>query len=678
MHVPALELVPTISCIAGGKFVDDFRSHRVSSPALVMRHVSIFCRLICLMLLASHAPIVLAAAPDFGPNVIVVDPSMPDVQAKIDAVYAKQEAAQFGSDRFALLFKPGKYNADVKVGFYTHVIGLGRSPDDVDITGAVRAKATWMRNNATCNFWRAAENFAVTPTLENNTNIWAVSQGVAMRRAHIKGNINLWDGGWSSGGFLADSKVDGVINSGSQQQWFSRNCDFGEWRGGNWNMVFVGCNGAPAGEFPDKPYTTIEQTPLVREKPFLIIDESDRYFVVVPDLHTEATRGISWTNGANNRKTISLDDFFIARADRDTASTINAALDSGKHLLVTPGMYHLDAPILVSRANTIVLGIGYPTLVPDKGTAAMIVSDVEGVKLAGLLLEANETESPTLLQIGEPGSSASHASNPIFLFDIFARAGGAVVGSADCFVVIHSNNVVGENLWLWRADHGAGAKWDVNKNRNGLIINGDDVTMYGLFVEHCTEHQTIWNGNGGRVYFYQSEMPYDPPTQEQWSHDGKRGYASYKVADKVASHEAWGLGVYCVFKAGPIVADTAIEAPDTDGVKLQHLIAVRLSGKPDSGIARGKICSPPPPDCSRRVNRPTWISSPPRRWSRAPPRIDISRALKRFSSKRRSTVPCRRRRMCLATITPPIRSSASNAPSGRCTIRSFATNRSFA
>ena len=79
-------------------------------------------------------------------------------------------------------------------------------------------------------------------------------------------------------------------------------------------------------------------------------------------------------------------------------------------------------------------------------------------------------------------------------------------------------------------------------------------------------------------------MPYDPPTQEAWSHDGTRGYASYKVADNVTTHEAWGVGIYCVFKAGPIVAETAIEAPTVPGVKFHHLIAVRLSGKPDSGI----------------------------------------------------------------------------------------------
>ena len=231
------------------------------------------------------------------------------------------------------------------------------------------------------------------------------------------------------------------------------------------------------------------------------------------------------------------------------------------------------------------LGLGFATFTPDNGSAAMIVSDVDGVQIAGLIFEANTTESPVLLQIGEPGSSASHASDPIFLFDISCRAGGAIAGKADCLLSIHSNNVVGDNFWLWRADHGEGAKWDGNRNRNGLIVNGNDVTIYALFVEHCQEYQTMWNGNGGRVYFYQSEMPYDPPSIEEWSHDGVRGYASYKVADSVTTHEAWGLGVYCVFKAAPIVAETAIEAPiDAPGVKMHHMITIRLSGQAGSGI----------------------------------------------------------------------------------------------
>jgi hypothetical protein len=527
-----------------------------------------------------------AAGPDFGPNVIILDPSTPDAQKQIDAVYATQERGQFNDKRYAILFKPGHYDLDVKVGFYTQVSGLGRSPDDVAITGAVRSKADWMRNhNATCNFWRCAENLSVTPTVEGNVNVWAVSQATALRRVHIRGDLHLWDGGWSSGGFLADSLVDGRVNSGSQQQWLSRNTEWGEWRGGSYNMVFVGVTNPPAGEWPAKPYTVIDRTPVIREKPYLMIDDGGNYSVAVPKLSGSGSKGITWKSGPTPADLIPIEEFYIAHADRDGAASINAALQSGKHLLLTPGTYHLDAPIRVERADTIVLGLGYATLVVDQGTAAIRVADVDGVKIGGVLLEAGEQESPVLLQVGEPGSSASHASNPTSLYDIFTRAGGAANGRTKCFVTINSNNVICDNFWLWRADHGKGAGWASNTNANGLIVNGNDVTIYGLFVEHCQEYQTIWNGNGGRMYFYQSEMPYDPPGDEEWSHGTVHGYASYKVGDSVTTHDARGLGIYCVFYAAPILAGTAIECPTTPGVQVRHAVTVRFNGKPGSGIA---------------------------------------------------------------------------------------------
>lgn len=540
------------------------------------------------MLLGLMGGLALAAAPDFGPNVLVFDPStsMTVIQSQIDAVFKKQERNQFGPDRYAYLFKPGRYALDVQVGFYMQVLGLGQSPDAVDITGAVRSKAAWMRNhNATCNFWRAVENLSVTPTQDNNINVWAVSQATALRRAHIKGDLNLWDGGWSSGGFIADAVIDGQVNSGSQQQWLSRNARWGSWVGGSWNMVFVGTENNPAGEWPEKPYTKIEQTPVIREKPYLAIDAAGNYAVMVPPLKAAGSRGPGWQGGKAAGERLPLETFYLAHPDKDQAATINAALGQGKNLIFTPGIYHLDGPVQVSRPGTVVLGLGYPTLIPDKGTPALTVADVDGVKIGGVLLEAGAARSAVLLQVGAPGSKTSHASDPIFLWDIFCRAGGAGAGSTDNMVAIDANHVVGDNFWLWRADHGQGAGWTSNPNKHGLIVGGDDVTIYGLFVEHSQQYQTIWNGNGGRVYFYQSEMPYDPPSQEAWSHDGVNGYASYKVGDQVRTHEAWGLGVYSVFYAAPVVADTAIEAPVTPGVRMRHMITLRLGGgQPGSGI----------------------------------------------------------------------------------------------
>jgi hypothetical protein len=527
------------------------------------------------------------AAPDFGPNVLIFDSSMTatTMQSRLDAVFSLQEASQFGTNRYALLFKPGKYNLDVQVGFYTQVMGLGKSPDDVAITGAVRSKARWMRGNATCNFWRSAENLSVTPTQDENANIWAVSQGTALRRVHIKGDLNLSDGGWSSGGFLADSKIDGRINSGSQQQWFSRNASFGQWTGGVWNMVFLGTVSPPTKAWPNSPYTVIDKTPLIREKPYLFIDDGGHYFVILPDLAAKGAQGITWSSNPSSGTPLPLDRFYLAHADKDTAATINAALKSGKNLLLTPGIYHLESSLQISRSNTVVLGLGFPTLIPDQGTAAMTVADVDGVKVGGILFEAGASNSPTLFQIGESGSSTSHATDPLFVYDIFCRAGGAALGSTACMVTINSHDVVGDNFWLWRADHGQGVGWNANKNANGLIVNGDNVTLYGLFVEHCQQYQTLWNGNGGRVYFYQSEMPYDPPSQDAWRHGDSNGYASYKVADNVKTHEAWGLGVYCVFHNGPVVADNAIETPTAPTIKMHHIIAVRLGGRSGGSIA---------------------------------------------------------------------------------------------
>lgn len=522
-------------------------------------------------------------APDFGPSVRMIEPGSTTAQGDIDAIFAEQERGQFNAKRYAILLKPGRHELNIQVGFYTQVAGLGRSPQDVQVVGALESRARWMRNrNATCNFWRCAENLTVTPTLDGDTAVWAVSQGTALRRVHIKGNVDLSDGGWSSGGFIADSVFDGTINSGTQQQWFARNADWRAWHGGNWNMVFVGTSNPPSGAWPDKPYTTIDKTPIIAEKPFLFVD-GDEFFVMVPAVET-ARAGVSWKTGPGRGEKIPIDRFFIARPDRDTAATINAALNAGKHLLLTPGVYVIDEPIRVTRPDTVVLGIGYPTLVAKSGTAALRLADVDGLRVGGLLIDAGEAESPTLLEVGEAGQHADHSKSPTFLYDIFCRAGGAANGRCRAFVTIHASHVVGENLWLWRADHGEGAGWDSNRNANGLIVHGDDVTMYGLFVEHCQEYQTIWNGERGRVFFYQSEMPYDPPSQEAWMNGDVRGFASYKVAEAVKEHEAVGLGVYCVFWKAPVVADRAIEAPRARGVRLRNMIAVRLNGKPDSGI----------------------------------------------------------------------------------------------
>ena len=524
-------------------------------------------------------------APNFGPNVLIFDPTQTNIQERVDAVFREQERAQFGSGRYALLFKPGRYELNIEVGFYTHVAGLGRIPGDVMIEGAVRTDAAWMGHNATCNFWRSVENLTVTPRRDRGAMMWAVSQAAPMRRTHIRGDLHLSSGGWSSGGFLADCKVDGNVVSGSQQQWFSRNSEWRQWDGGNWNMVFAGCVNTPAGEWPRRPFTVVDKTPVIREKPYLFVDEDERWCVRVPPLSREGTLGLTWKNGQAFGEVLPIENFHLASPDTDTAASINAALRDGKNILFTPGVYSLDDSIVVSRVGTVVLGLGLPSLVPEGGKPAMLVEAGEGVVLSGVIFDASDREVETLLQIGRPDRRVDRGENPVCMHDIFCRVGGYGPGRAKCMVTIYDDNVVGDNLWLWRADHGRNVGWSKNTCATGLRVEGDNVTIYGLFVEHTQAHQTIWNGNGGRVIFYQSEMPYDPPSQEAWQSQDGTGFASYKVGEHVKTHEACGLGVYHVFRAAPVVAENAFETPLGPGIKMQHMVTFRLGGgKPNSGI----------------------------------------------------------------------------------------------
>jgi hypothetical protein len=417
---------------------------------------------------------------------------------------------------------------------------------------------------------------------DKQVDIWGVSQATHLRRIHVKGSIALSDGGYSSGGFIADSKIDTKISSGSQQQFLTRNTELTNWQGGAWNMVFVGDTQAPTGTWPGAPNTVIDKTPLIREKPFLFVEPNGNYYVMVPSLKKDSS-GSSWSTPAAPGHSLPIDQFYLAKPGTDTAATINAALAQGKHLLLLPGVYHLSDTIQVTSPNTVVLGLGIPTLIPDQPIAALRVADVDGVTLAGFMIDAGPMSSKELLEVGPAGSNADHAQSPTALFDVHCRVGGAEAGTAASCFTINSNNVLLDNIWLWRSDDGAGVSWGGNKSNTGITINGNDVSAYGLFVEHFQQFQTMWNGNGGRTYFYQSEMPYDVPQQSDWQHDGVSGYASYKLGSNVTSHDARGLGVYCVFD-NAVKSLNAIETPSAPGISVKHIVTLRFGGAGGSGI----------------------------------------------------------------------------------------------
>ncbi|WP_258953373.1 chitobiase/beta-hexosaminidase C-terminal domain-containing protein [Lentzea californiensis] len=524
--------------------------------------------------------------PNFGPNTRIFDPGMSatSIQAQLDTDFNNQKdtiTAQMAPRRVAHLFKPGTYNGiHDDVGYYTSVSGLGRNPGDVLINGDITVDAFNESDKGVAlqNFWRSAENMAVNPA--SGTNRWAVAQAAPFRRMDVRGNLALYPAsyGFASGGYTADTRVSGQTASVSQQQWYTRDSNYGSWNGGVWNMVFSGTPGAPATTFPNPPSTNLATTPISRDVPYLYLD-GNQYRVFLPSLRTNAS-GASWINGGTPGTSLPMSQFYVVKSG-DTAATINAALGQGCNLFFTPGIYNVNQTINITRPNTVVLGIGYATIVPQNGVTAMQVADVDGVRIKGILFDAGTTLSNSLLTVGPAGSSASHASNPTTLQDVFFRVGGAIAGKATNSLVVNSHNTIIDHSWIWRADHGNAGTWgwDEAIGDTGLVVNGNDVLATGLFVEHYQKYQTIWNGERGRTIFYQNEMPYDVPNQAIWNRpNGQAGYAAYKVGDNVTTHEAWGLGSYCFFNVNPSVrAENAFEVPNRPGVRMHNLLTVSLN-----------------------------------------------------------------------------------------------------
>jgi Pectate lyase superfamily protein len=584
----------------------------VKAPTLVR----LFGKLLLGVGVLSIAAVVQAGAapagPDFGPNVLIFDPSMPtsQIQATVDAIATQQVSNQFGTQRYALLFKPGVYGTTqtpliINVGYYTDVAGLGAQPEDVTINGHVDVyNQCFSANNciALDNFWRSLSNLTIHVTgtglsgCRASADFWAVSQASPIRRVNINGaNLSLQDyctagPQFASGGFIADSQIantgGNVIINGSQQQFYVRNSNIGTWTNDVWNQVFSGVVGAPAQSYPSPKYTTLATTPVSREKPFLYVDATGNYNVFAPAPRRNSA-DVSWSSGSELGRSLPISSFFIASPSTGVQQ-INAALASGQNLILTPGVYQLDRSIQVKQPDTVVLGLGLATLVPQSGNAAITIGAVDGVEVSGLIVDAGPVNSPVLFQIGKPnGSKPNDPTDPVTLNDVFFRIGGATLGRATTSLEVDHDNVILDDIWAWRADHGANAAeigWAVNVGDHGLVVDGDNVTALGLFVEHYEKEQVLWNGNGGETIFYQSELPYDPPIQSAWMDGSANGYPSYVVSDGVSTHQAYGLGIYSFFdptrnNGNFITEDNAMTVPVVPGdVTVHDAGTVFLSG----------------------------------------------------------------------------------------------------
>jgi hypothetical protein len=235
----------------------------------------------------------------------------------------------------------------------------------------------------------------------------------------------------------------------------------------------------------------------------------------------------------------------------------------------------------------VVLGLDFATLTPTNGTAAVEVGDVDNVVVSGLIVDAGEANSDVLVRVGTGRGHAGHATSPTTRSDLTVRVGGPHVGRATTSVEVISDHVLLDNTWLWRGVLGntgaaTGVGWTVNPADYGLVVNCDDVTALGLFVEHYQKEQVLWNGERGRTIFYQSEFPEDMPSQDSWMNGTSQGYAAYVVAQDVRKHDATGMAIYSLFPFPPteaVHADAAIQAPVRPQVAFTSLVTGVVIGQ---------------------------------------------------------------------------------------------------
>jgi hypothetical protein len=434
----------------------------------------------------------------------------------------------------------------------------------------------------------------------NSAEMWAASQASPIRRAIINGSVVFQDycasRNFVSGGFIADSKISGNLNFYGNQQYMVRNSDIGGSNGcpnGLWNMVYSGVEGAPSPVFTGQcqQNTVLSTSPVTEEEPFVYNDPSGNWDVFLPAVE-HGTSGPSWASGTEAGTSLPIGKFFLANPGTPLAK-INAALAHRKDLILTPGVYDLSGAIVAPHPDTVIIGLGFATLVPQDGNAALEVRRNSGVKVSGLIVDAGPVTSPVLVSVGTRANDRASATDPDLVSDVFFRIGGAATTPVNATVslLVNADNSIIDNVWAWRADHGNDVGWTANRGATGVDVTGDNVTAYGLAVEHYQKYEVVWSGQGGTDVFFQNELPYDPPSQADWrATPTQDGYPAFLVSPNVTTFSGHGMGSYVVFiqTSATLSNQEAYEAPDTSGVRFHNIFTVWIAGSGgDNSIING-------------------------------------------------------------------------------------------
>jgi hypothetical protein len=96
--------------------------------------------------------------------------------------------------------------------------------------------------------------------------------------------------------------------------------------GANYNLVFSGVKGAPethcGRDDNNGPYTTLWKTDIIAEKPYISVDEQDKWTLKVPKVEVNK---LGATDGWRNADDVDFSQVFVAN-DNMTAQNINDAL----------------------------------------------------------------------------------------------------------------------------------------------------------------------------------------------------------------------------------------------------------------------------------------------------------------------------------------------------------------
>lgn len=442
----------------------------------------------------------------------------------------------------------------LKLGYYTSIVGLGDQPDDVTIQGDLDVQGGIQSIDNV--FYRSLENLKVDGDLK-----WTTAQACPARSLHVTGKLSL---GGGVGGTLADSIVDGAIEDGGQQQYLFRNVSAKQLDGrkqGQMNFVFVDsqvplpassdlCAGSTScgSYYPSKnnpaPSFAIDSSTLPRpiaskHKPRITADG-----VVMKDQkHT-------------NFKQVRTQEEF---------DTVTSQLTSGTIVLLHPNVYRVKHSLKLAMDNIAIIGVGFPVLRSELSEATIEVSGANCV-VASLIVDAPLLSFNQDVMIDVKGDGVE-------MYDIFARTFLAWTSPVEKYKTTTMLQVSGshgfmENLWLWRGDHWSGpdlegksfghVEWDpYNVNPYGLVVTekGIGLTVLGGFVEHQVWNPIYWNGDDGVFIMSQGECAYTnngniKPEVVSSSVTPKKGLTPgvyYTVGANVKKHKYMGGGIYNIF-----------------------------------------------------------------------------------------------------------------------------------